>query len=1353
MANRPFNLGIDPADAQARLQQLLQPGYARGGLREAIAEMEGPEAQGASSPSFEGMGEALSGIGAGISDIYSTPEADLSAYTKAPELSVRRDITPVTLGAELNARDYGAGSPSWEDVGEIGHAIAEDPFAAIGGALPVVGNMLAAADVAKMKDKIAELRASGENEKADLYQRHLPLAAAGVVMPAGGGMVTRAALKGAEKAAAMAAEKEGLRYATRQEGPFYRVRHSGADELGATNRGVKEILGDDQGIASVDAGGSGSVRDRVPKSLSDEEIQAILKSPEDNRLLAKAAEHTGSDFQPVKMPESSLAKESAIGRAFEIAADGSPEYKASVFEAYKREMPDVVKEAGAKNYDELLAASYKQMAKETKEQFDTLPLSYSFHKNGEGNYASSAEMAKDVHGNGHLYVFQGGDPHDFLHNVDPRTGLNENEMFRAVHDAYGHAVHGNQFGPKGEEIAWGLHQQMYSPLARLAMTAETRGQNSFVNYTPVNAKLKEYLNELEEARVAARRNRDPEKMAEIAKLKKETNDLFQYAPQKAVLLPPEFVSTEYAGGMPAYLEAANRPKPGTAVSAELTHFSPEAGLTELDPARYGTGIPGAERSRLINKKGETVPGATRDRTYFYTSDPEKVIPEAGLGQNRYKSSSDSLYDIVADPRDFKKLARESLRSKWDSNFNPGTIDPNHYANTLDRLIQEYGYEGMMNPNAAFPMATVFKPKAVEPFAYGGSVDGAAEAADLDTLYQKYEPDGYAFGGMFKGLFGNIGRGRSDNQYEMPREIDPAQSEQPADAQQVLYTPPAVQQAQEGPVYQPGLTVQEQEAAETMPPSLNQLAANYGEGTLPNSAEELDQPYFGNDLTMTDAESKQYDDMIDSQQGGQQSFDENNIPLPPTKPSYLQNFDYSQYADPLSARYAYLSKALNPTIAAAAMGNFQPESFNNPTQFQTSNGTQAGKPIYDRNNMPLGYGSAQWGGARLTNPNGGENKMGLFDFADRYGFDPNTTEGQDRFLVYELTQNPEYRNVYKNLLKSGNDVAGAAYVFGKGYENPANLPATLKQRQQNAAMYQKLYSNGMDSLTPAQQQTIAETQGKILDPYFKNIAENKAIESARLEHKYRDRPTFSRDYSTDFNNFGSTSEPPLTRQSPEVVAETPKADNEQVALSGNDLSDVGFNPVADTSVNDRIMQDSNDYLNKNVQDSLNYNYQDPFGLLSSGLTQYVLPDVLGGSGRPGGSGGNDGSGSSLSILNDFPSWYTEPYAEGGKVGFNPMFDGDSEIMQTRAKQLAKQAYTDPKKLSSSERREWNELAGKYNLPPSANSQNTYEEQTEETMTGLQKGLSSRQKDRSYARGGLVYDPAEIDSIAAQIRGVN
>jgi hypothetical protein len=636
------------------------------------------------------------------------------------------------------------------------------------------------------------------------------------------------------------------------------------------------------------------------------------------------------------------------------------------------------------------------------------------------------------------------------------------------------------------------------------------------------------------------------------------------------------------------------------------------------------------------------------------------------------------------------------------------------------------------------------------FAEGGSVQdsGATEAADLNTLFQKYADPGYAeggsvpgyaFGGMFNDLFGhikNISQNWSGNQYATPAFTD-------------------------------SQATQDEQPATNEDKGLTQLAANYGEGaggqaeTIPSTVgSETEQPYLGGDLIMTEEENKQYDDLINSQQGGQQSFDENNAPLPPTKPAYLQNFDYSQYADPLSARYAYLSKTLNPTIAAAAMGNFQVESGNNPNQLQTSNGISTGKPLYTKKkgfeNLPTGYGSAQWGTTRLTNLGANDpNKLGLYDFADRYGLDPNTTEGQDRFLVYELTTNPEYRNVYKNLLKSGNDVAGASYIFGSGYEAPKNLSASLKQRQQDALMYQNLYTNGLDKLTDAQRQRVADTQKNILDPYFNKLAEDKAaLEKEQYDKWFEDQKSafFKR---TDEINAKADAEAKAKADAEakaKADAEAPEKARaqDQVAQNNNDLGDVGFNPVVDTSVNDRIMADSNSLLNQSVQSGLNYNYQDPFGLLSSGLSQYVLPETYSSSGRPGG-GGNDGSGSSLSILNDFPSWYTEPYAEGGKVSFNPMFDGDSEMLQARAKQLARQAYENPKSLSASERKEWNELAGKYNLPPSAGSQNTYEEQTEETMSGLQKGLSSRQKEREYAKGGLVYDPAEIDAIAAQIRG--
>ena len=60
-----------------------------------------------------------------------------------------------------------------------------------------------------------------------------------------------------------------------------------------------------------------------------------------------------------------------------------------------------------------------------------------------------------------------------------------NDIFRAVHDAYGHFGPGNPFfRAPGEERAWQYHSLMYSPEARKAMTTETRGQNSWLNFGP-----------------------------------------------------------------------------------------------------------------------------------------------------------------------------------------------------------------------------------------------------------------------------------------------------------------------------------------------------------------------------------------------------------------------------------------------------------------------------------------------------------------------------------------------------------------------------------------------------------------------------------------------------------------------------------------------------------------------------------------------------------------------------------------------------------------------------------------------------------------------------------------------------
>jgi hypothetical protein len=448
-------------------------------------------------------------------------------------------------------------------------------------------------------------------------------------------------------------------------------------------------------------------------------VARLIADPASNQPLQIAQRFTketqGADFVVPEIPESSLAKQSAIGRAHQLAVEGSPEYKSAVFDAYAKQMPDLLEQVGAKNYDDLMEKAYRQLAKETDEQFKQLPYNFSYHRAGEGDYKSSKEMMADVHGNKHLYVFQGGDPHDFLNRLDKASGLNENEKFRAVHDLLGHAIYGNQFGPKGEEVAWAIHQQMYSPLARLAMTAETRGQNSLVNYSPLNVSLKSNIAKLEDLEVEALRRKDTALVNEIRAAKRqEFANNFQFAPQKAVLLPPEFVDPKFAGGLPDYLSAANRPAKGTESQSVLTHFSNDPNLQMLDPTRYGTGIKGAEAERL-----REYAGGVKDRSYVYLGEPGAVSPESGLGVNRYRGESQNLYDITKDPLSFRALARESNRTPFTAKYNAGITHPLQEANDYERLVKEYGYEGMINPNASKPMGIMFKPTPVQPRKRGG----------------------------------------------------------------------------------------------------------------------------------------------------------------------------------------------------------------------------------------------------------------------------------------------------------------------------------------------------------------------------------------------------------------------------------------------------------------------------------------------------------------------------------------------------------------------------------------------------------------------------------------------------------
>lgn len=242
---------------------------------------------------------------------------------------------------------------------------------------------------------------------------------------------------------------------------------------------------------------------------------------------------------------SNAERQAWIGQSHAKGAEAfeknDPAYKAAVFNAWRQANPDLIAQTGAQNYDDLMKASYGAATKETSEQFGKIPNKVEFwgpEEYAQKDYLARAQamgvkpaelMRQELSQGKPFQVFKDNtNPHPYLADVDPATGVNANEKFRAVHDYFGHlgTKTPNTFGPKGEENAWMAHRQMFSPLAEPALTAETRGQNSYVNYVdPTNVELR-----------------------------KHGKPTTEFAKNLPVLLPPEASNPEYLGGLPSYLE-------------------------------------------------------------------------------------------------------------------------------------------------------------------------------------------------------------------------------------------------------------------------------------------------------------------------------------------------------------------------------------------------------------------------------------------------------------------------------------------------------------------------------------------------------------------------------------------------------------------------------------------------------------------------------------------------------------------------------------------------------------------------------------------------------------------------------
>ena len=267
--------------------------------------------------------------------------------------------------------------------------------------------------------------------------------------------------------------------------------------------------------------------------------------------------------------------------------------------------------------------AYDAMIKETAEQYDAIIAEgFGLEINNNEPYSSSKDMIEDMVSNKRMKIFSTESGFGSEEITDDQRSDNPllrdsgytdvngqkllmNDIFRFVHDFFGHAKRGNGFGPKGEENAWDVHSRMYTPLARRAMTSETRGQNSWVNFSGVNE-------EAFKLRDKARRLRKEGRTDEAASLVEQVYETMAFAEQKIGLMPEKYTANPYIeGGDPEFsLDNGTLGKVGEefTVSDEINTDVESKGTPRLDDVSFSID----EKVKRHEGRGKIVRGKLKD---------------------------------------------------------------------------------------------------------------------------------------------------------------------------------------------------------------------------------------------------------------------------------------------------------------------------------------------------------------------------------------------------------------------------------------------------------------------------------------------------------------------------------------------------------------------------------------------------------------------------------------------------------------------------------------------------------------------------------------------------------------------
>jgi hypothetical protein len=297
---------------------------------------------------------------------------------------------------------------------------------------------------------------------------------------------------GAGRKAGPFAEGTQLRHETRAAGRLDRSRNADRQTVRPRTQTKSSIRAEEAAVAAMQD------EDYIPFSRKNPPVEVY-------------GENEGDDLTglvtPVNIPGRGRVAFHGFKPAQEIAAKYAAKHKqslptdyATVDEARAKRIADAYEQAKHQPDDAETKRAYAAMIDETIAQYrDILATGLKVEPiTGEDPYAATPRLAiLDVVESNHLWFFptEGGfgssaldvSGNPLLAQTEFKAGAHTmlaNDVFRVVHDYFGHVANGVGFRADGEENAWREHSAMYSPLARRAMTSETRGQNSWVNYGP-----------------------------------------------------------------------------------------------------------------------------------------------------------------------------------------------------------------------------------------------------------------------------------------------------------------------------------------------------------------------------------------------------------------------------------------------------------------------------------------------------------------------------------------------------------------------------------------------------------------------------------------------------------------------------------------------------------------------------------------------------------------------------------------------------------------------------------------------------------------------------------------------------